>query len=442
MARISRRKAVQLAAGGALAARTGGIAAILAAGHAPALAQAATLHVLRIGDFVPASDQLLRQTLLPEAEKALGAKITLEGINGNDLQARITAGIQGGAGADIIVGLHNWPQLYGASLADVSDVAEEIAAAQGGYHDLFATLAKGERGWLAVPWCALGITVTYRKSWFEDVGYAKFPETWEQYRDAGKKLKAKGRPIGQTLGHTYNDAPAFSYPYLWSWGGKEVEKDGKTVALNSKESVESVKFMTGFWKDAHDEGGLAWDDSNNNRAFLAGTISATSNAASIYIETLRKPDQYKTEKGTPLKDDIRHAPYPKGPAGQFGLHPPQSHMVMGYSKNQKAAKDFLRWLHAKATYEKWFVSQQGFSVPPTKEWSKHPVWGQDPVMAPFKDVLATARAPGWPGPSSKQAAEALSKYIVTDMYAKAVQGMAAEDAVKWAHAELAKVYGG
>jgi hypothetical protein len=34
-------------------------------------------------------------------------------------------------------------------------------------------------------------------------GYAdgKFPETWEQYREAGKKLKAKGRPLGQTLGH-------------------------------------------------------------------------------------------------------------------------------------------------------------------------------------------------------------------------------------------------
>jgi multiple sugar transport system substrate-binding protein len=57
-------------------------------------------------------------------------------------------------------------------------------------------------------------------------------------------------------------------------------------------------------------------------------------------------------------------------------------------------------------------------------------------------VILTARAPGWPGPSSRKAAEVVSKYIITDMYAKAVQGMPAEDAVKWAHAELAKVYGG
>src|SRR4029079_1405545 len=132
-----------------------------------------------------------------------------------------------------------------------------------------------------------------------------------------------------------------------SWGGKEVEADGKTVALNSKETIESVKFMTGFWEDAHDEGGLAWDDSSNNRAFLAGTISATSNAASIYIEALRKPEAYQTEKGTPLKDAIRHAPYPRGAAGVATFHPLQSHMVMAYSKNQKPAKDFLRWLHSR-----------------------------------------------------------------------------------------------
>jgi multiple sugar transport system substrate-binding protein len=198
--------------------------------------------------------------------------------------------------------------------------------------------------------------------------------------------------------------------------------------------------MTGFWKDAHDEGGLAWDDSNNNRAFLSGTIASTSNAASIYIEALRKPEQYQTEKGTPLKDDIRHAPYPRGPAGQAALHPLQTHMVMGYSKNQKPAKDFLRWIGSRPVFEKWFLSQKGFSIPATQEWSKHALWDQDPVMAPYKDVMSIARAPGWPGPSGRKAAEVVAKYVITDMYAKAVSGTKPEDAVKWAHGELVKVY--
>jgi len=416
------------------------LAGILASGRAPAFAQGTTLHWLRLGDFVPASDTLLRQEMLPQAEKALGLKITFETINGNDLQARITSAIQAGTGADIVHAMHNWPHLYAESLADVTDVADEIGGQQGGFYDIFPAVAKSERGWLAVPWCALGILLCYRKSWFDEIGFGKFPESWEEYRRAGKLLKAKGRPIGQTLGHTYNDAPAFTYPYLWSWGGKEVEVDGRTAALDSPETLESVKFMVGFWKDAHDEGGLAWDDSSNNRAFISGSICATSNAASIYIEALRKPDQYLTEKGTPLKDDILHAPYPKGTAGAATLHPPQTHMLMGYSKNQKAAKEFLRWLSSRPVFEKWFISQKGFSIPAARAWSAHPLWNEDPVMAPFKDVILTARAPGWPGPSSRKAAEVISKYIITDMYAKTVQGMPPEDAVKWAQAELVKVY--
>src|ERR1044071_2097712 len=275
----------------------GGLAGILATGRPPAFAQGTTVHWLRLGDFVPASDTLLRRELLPEAEKALGFKINFETINGNELQARIASSIQSGTGADLIHAMHNWPHLYAESVVDVSDVAEEIAKEQGGFYDIFPAIAKSEKGWLAVPWSALCILLCYRKSWFDDIGFTKFPDTWESYRAAGKLLKAKGRPIGQTLGHAYNDAPAFTYPYFWSFGGRELAADGKTVALDSKETLESVKFMAGFWKDAHDEGGLAWDDSNNNRAFLSQTICATLNGASIYIESLRNPDKYITEKG-------------------------------------------------------------------------------------------------------------------------------------------------
>src|SRR6202166_3551151 len=82
------------------------------------------------------------------------------------------------------------------------------------------------------------------------------------------------------------------------------------------------------------------DDTNNNRAFLAGTISATNNGASIYVEAKKKPDNYQTADGKPLKDDIFHTPLPKGPAGAFSWHVPQADMVMAYGKKQNAAKDF------------------------------------------------------------------------------------------------------
>jgi multiple sugar transport system substrate-binding protein len=438
MTKVTRRRFVQ---GSTALATAGGMAGILATRTPPAYAQAATVHWLRWNDFVPASDQLLRRELLPEGEKALGIKINFETVNANDLQPRITSAIQSGAGPDLIMLNNNHPQLYAESVVDMADLVAELAKSEGAHYPLVKANSGDGGKWLSMPWAIIGGMIAYRKSWFEEVGAAKFPETWEQYREVGKKLKAKGRPVGQTLGHTFGDAPTFAYPYLWSWGGKEVEADGKTVAINSKESVESVKFRAGFWKDAHDEGGLAWDDTNNNRAFLSQTISATLNGASIYIESLRNPDKYITEKGAQLKTDIQHSPLPKGPAGQFSMHTYHSHVMPSYSKNQKAAKEFLKWAHSKPVYEKWFISQKGFATPTTPEWEKHKVWDEDPVMAPYKVAGKLGLTPGYSGPSGKKAGEALSKYIIVDMYAKAVQGMPAEEAVKWAEAELKKVYG-
>jgi multiple sugar transport system substrate-binding protein len=438
MTKVTRRRFVQ---GSTALATAGGMAGILATRTAPAYAQTSTVHWLRWNDFVPASDQLWRRELLPEGEKALGIKINFETVNANDLQPRITSAIQSGAGPDLIMLNNNHPQLYAESVVDMADLVGELAKAEGAHYPLVKANSGDGGKWLSMPWAIIGGMIAYRKSWFEEVGAAKFPETWEEYREVGKKLKAKGRPIGQTLGHTFGDAPVFAYPFMWSWGGKEVEADGKTVAINSKGTVDSVKFMTGFWKDAHDEGGLAWDDTNNNRAFLSQTIAATLNGASIYIESMRNADKYISEKGAQLKTDILHSPLPKGPAGQFSMHTYHSHVMPSYSKNQKAAKELLKWAHSKPIYEKWFISQKGFATPPTPEWEKHKVWDEDPVMAPYKVAGKLGLTPGYAGPSNKKAGEVLSKYIIVDMYAKAVQGMPAEEAVKWAEGELKKVYG-
>ena len=74
-------------------------------------------------------------------------------------------------------------------------------------------------------------------------------------------------------------------------------------------------------------------------------------------------------------------------------------------------------------------------------WEKHKLWDDDPVMAPFKVAGQLGRLPGYAGPPDRKAAEVLTKYIIIDMYAKAVQGMPAEEAVKWADGELKKIYG-
>ena len=76
----------------------------------------------------------------------------------------------------------------------------------------------------------------------------------------------------------------------------------------------------------------------------------------------------------------------------------------------------------------------------TKVWENDPLWKIDPIMAPFRTAAESGRFAGYAGPAGRAAAETISKFIIVDMYAKAAQGMAAEDAVKWAHGELTKIY--
>jgi multiple sugar transport system substrate-binding protein len=417
-----------------------GVGEMLAARRAPAFAQGTRLHILRWVDFIPACDvELKRQA--GDAGKALGAEIQFEFINANDLQPRITAAIQSGGGPDIIMMLHNWPHLYANSVVDVSDLAEWQVKDQGAYYGQSEAATKVGGKFLALPHGIVGLQMAYRKSLFQEVGQTTWPKTLQELRQVGMKLKKKGRPIGQTLAHTFGDAPAWSYPLMWSFGGAETDKDGRT-ALDSKGTVESVKFMQAFWKDACDEGALAWDDTNNNRAFLAGEIACTLNGASIYIAAKRGQEKIKDERGEPMVRDIDHGPIPAGPAGASAYHVAFSHAVMKYGKNQKLAKDFLKWLHGKEQFSKWFEVAEGFSVGSTKFWEQHPMWTTiDPPMKIYRQAAATSRMFGYAGPPSAKATEVYSKYIIVDMYAKAVQGLAAEEAVKWAAGELKKIYG-
>src|SRR5919197_1060777 len=149
MARFTRRKFLK--ASGA------GLAGILASHQAPVFAQQSTVHWIKWNDFVPASDELLRKSMLPEAMKALGMKINLETVNGNDLQPRITAAIQSGAGPDIIMSFNSYTHLYANSVVDVAALAEEVGKREGGIYKYAQAICSNGKGvYMGMPWAVIG----------------------------------------------------------------------------------------------------------------------------------------------------------------------------------------------------------------------------------------------------------------------------------------------
>jgi hypothetical protein len=108
-----------------------------------------------------------------------------------------------------------------------------------------------------------------------------------------------------------------------------------------------------------------------------------------------------------------------------------------------AAKELVKWLHAKEQYARWFELEGGYATGANAVWEGSKMWTEvDEAMRPFKTAARGSRALGYAGPPSAKATLVYTKYVITDMYAKAVQGMPPEDAVRWAEGELKRVYEG
>src|SRR5579864_69579 len=161
MLKHKRRSVIKLAGSTAALASTG-MAGILASGRTPAFAQQKTVHWLKWVDFVPATDTMFKKELMPAAEKALGIKINLETVNGNDLQPRTTAAIQGGTGPDLIMAFNNNTYLYANSVVDLTALAEEVGKREGGLFKYARSICSDGKMFMSMPWAVIGGMETYR----------------------------------------------------------------------------------------------------------------------------------------------------------------------------------------------------------------------------------------------------------------------------------------
>ena len=166
---------------------------------------------------------------------------------------------------------------------------------------------------------------------------------------------------------------------------------------------------------------------------MSGTIAATNNGASIYLEAKKKPDMYLTDKGTPMKDDISHAPLGTGAGGHFNLPGPFIDMVMGYSpKPEGRPRTFCAGSTPSRSSSNGSPRSRATPMAPPKCGRTTRCGTSTRSWSHSNTCRVPGGSAGYAGPPGQKAAEVQTKYIIVDMYAKAVQGMKPEDAVKWA----------
>jgi multiple sugar transport system substrate-binding protein len=391
-----------------------------------------TLSFVQWASFIPGADDFLKKQIEDGFMKETGAVVNFEAIDANQVQPKISAAIQAGTGPDVVSFRDNWAHTYKESMTDVSDVVADLKGQIGEIYAASEASTNVDGRYLAMPHDAGGGIVHWRKGWFGEAGATSYPTTYADLHTIGKTLKDAGRPLGQAFGHSFGDPPGWCYSMMWGYGGQEVDANGK-VAVNSPATISAVSDMAQAFKDCYDDTGLAWDDGSNNRAFLAETISSTLNGSSIWF--VARNDKY------PFFDDIGLDPVPAGPKGRALLPGLTNYVIPAYSKNVDAGKALLKWLMRPDVYTPRFLFNQSYIGGVSAKMDASLPWGDFPAsVAVFKDIGTYARTLGWPGPPSQKAGLAWSKYIIVDMFARAIQGESPASAVACAESELKQVY--
>jgi multiple sugar transport system substrate-binding protein len=395
-----------------------------------ALAADASLSVLQWAHFVPEYD-----TWFDKFAKEWGEKnniaVTVDHIPVQNIPARAAAEASAQSGHDLFGfngagGAH----LYRKFFINLADLVKETEQKYGKVTTIGKQLGYNadDGSWSAFPDFYINFPGMYQKSLWDEIGMK--PDTWENLRTGGAKLKAKGHPVGISLGHS-NDPSTTWRGLLWSYGAAVQDEAGKKIVLNSKETVEAAKYVAALYKEAMTSDVLSWNDASNNQYIVSGVASYIVNPISAY-----RSAQKANKK---LADDIFVIDPPKGPAKQMMGAASEFYGIWKFTKNKEAAIAFLKYY-----VENWpeaFKASEGYNNPCFANLvpKPMPILSNDPTSTPH-DKLAILQGsdnwsaiPGYPGPATPAMDEIYYAFIINDMMAKAATGqLSAEDSVKWA----------
>jgi hypothetical protein len=92
-------------------------------------------------------------------------------------------------------------------------------------------------------------------------------------------------------------------------------------------------------------------------------------------------------------------------------------------------------------FDKFMWVNEGYIQGLTPKWEDHPVWQSDPAITNFSKNARYGRSPGFAGAWNRPSGEAMEKYIIVDMFARAARGEDPAEVAAWAQSELENVYG-
>ncbi len=431
---VSRRDFIKAAGAGVVAAGLG--ANIIIPGRAHAGRK--TLKILQYGHIVPSFDEWFDNTFVKE----WGEKNDTEVIVDHQVMGILhiaAAEIKAQKGHDIHF-FYIGPAAFEEHVIDHREIYQECEKRYGKAIALAIKSSYNPRTkkYFGFPDFYAPDPINYRKDLWDGVGM--YPDTWEDVRVGGAKIKNKyGIPVGIGLSKEWDTSMAMR-AIMYSYGASVQDEEGNVV-INSKQTLEAVKFVRALFREAMTPEVLNWDPSSNNRSMLAGKCSLAVNAISI----TRAAEREKME----ISKKIWLAKPPAGPVRRMGLpHTMNVYAIWKFAENIDGAKQFL--VDYIGNFRKGFLASEFYNFPcfPDTVPDLTELITNDPKADPPDKYKLLGAAPEWttnvgyPGYANAAIEVILWRWVIPVMFAKAATDeLTPEDAIKEAEAKCKDIFG-
>src|SRR5216684_791409 len=262
---VSRRDFIKIAGTGGMAAGALGPAFLF---PERAAAQQKTLKILQWSHFVPAYDAWFDGTFAKQWGEKHNTNVVVDHINLVDLNTRAASEAQAKKGHDLFMFLSP-PAAYENQVIDMSHVYQEVEKKHGKKIDLAhkSTYNPKTKKYYAFSDSFAPDPGNWRLDLWSQVGFPNGPDTYDDLRKGAKAIKEKfGNPCGIGLSQELDTSMAMR-ALLWSFGGAE-QDENRNVTINSKNTVEALKFMKALYEESETQEVFTWTPPSNNQAML------------------------------------------------------------------------------------------------------------------------------------------------------------------------------
>jgi ABC-type glycerol-3-phosphate transport system substrate-binding protein len=326
-----------------------------------------------------------------------GLKIRLQFAPYADLENKVLIALRSGSPPDIMEVQTSWIPSYAGTnkLNDLQPLLSEIGLSTSAFLPAAIRAASVGDKVLGIPYQAEALSIIYNKQSFREAGLDpdKPPQTWPELVETTRKLTRRGPDGAMRYGYGIagggpggqSNVIYRALPYVWMNGGDILDADLKRSVLNSKDSVEGVKFYADFYRTLKvsppstlENGALEL-----RRLFQAGAIA-------MYQAT---PTDFDLLSANPnLDTGVMVTPHPEGKASS-ALLGGWAFISPSDGKNKVGTFKLLRYLATRehiGAYTKTFPALTASLDLP--RFSR-------PALKPFAEQLSLARAqppiPAW-----------------------------------------------